>query len=116
MILPFKQSSFLLIDAADAVIPISIESGLSHVMDILLAGKAPMGLAPFLAGGGLTALRKPKVQGCDVRPISVGEVLRCIAGKGACALTKHKAADNFAPLQFGVACPGSREKKIHHLT
>ena len=69
-----------------------------------------MGFAPFLAGGGLTALLKPKVQGWDVRPLSVGEVLRCMAGKGACALTKHKAADNFASLQFGVACPGSREK------
>ena len=30
-------------------------------------------------------------------------------------LTKDKAADYFAPLQFGVACPGGMEKIIHHL-
>ena len=53
--------------------------------------------------------------GWDVRPIAVGEVIRRMAGKGACTLTKNKAADYFAPLQFGVACPGGTEKIIHHL-
>ena len=43
------------------------------------------------------------------------EVIRHMAGKGACTLTKNKAADYFVPLQFGVACPGGTEKIIHHL-
>ena len=65
-----------LIDAMDAVLPTSIESLLRQVMNILLAGKAPMVLAPFLAGASLTALLKPKAQGWDIRPIAVGEVIR----------------------------------------
>ena len=51
----------------------------------------------------------------DVRPIAVGEVLRHLAGKCACALTKEKSTDFFASFQFGVACPGGTEKIIHRL-
>ena len=58
---------------------------------------------------------KLKELGWDVRPIAVGEVLRRLAGKCACALTKEKATDFFAPFQFGVACPGGTEKIIHRL-
>ena len=104
-----------LIDALDAVLPTSIESLLRQVLNILLAGKAPKGLAPFLTGASLTALLKPKAMGWGIRPIAVGEVIRHMAGKGACTLTKNKAADYFAPLQFGVVCPGGTEKIIHHL-
>ena len=98
-----------------AVLPTPIESLLRQVLNILLAGKAPKGLAPFLAGASLTALLKPKAMGWDVRPIAVGEVIWCMAGKGACTLSINKAADYFAPLQFGVACPVGTEKIIHHL-
>ena len=43
------------------------------------------------------------------------QVLRRLAGKCACALTKEKATEFFAPFQFGVACPGGTEKIIHRL-
>ena len=49
------------------------------------------------------------------RPIAVGEVLRCLAGKCARALTKEKANDFFTPFLFGVACLRGTGKIIHRL-
>eukprot|EP00731_Ephydatia_muelleri_P035300 Em0113g2a len=88
---------------------------LYQVVNLLITGEVPAALAPYLAGGNLTALMKLKELGWDVRPIAVGEVLRRLAGKCACALTKEKATDFFAHFQFGVACPGGTEKIIHRL-
>ena len=58
---------------------------------------------------------KLKELGWEVRPIAVGEVLRHLAGKCPCALTKEKATDFVVPFQFGVTCPGGTEKIIHRL-
>ena len=99
----------------DATLPTSIDSLLRQVVNLLITGKVPAAIAPYLAGGNLTALMKLKQIGWDVRPIAVGEVLRRLAGKCACALTKEKATEFFAPFQFGVACPGGTEKIIHRL-
>ena len=57
-----------------------------------------------VAGGSLIALVKDKLN-CppDVRPIVVGEALRCLISKCLCILTKSKAADYFEGLQTGVA-------------
>ena len=104
-----------LIDALDATLPTSIDSLLHQVVNLLITGEVPAALAPYLAGGNLTAIMKLKELGWDVRPIAVGEVLRRLAGKCACALTKEKATDFFAHFQFGVACPGGTEKIIHRL-
>ena len=104
-----------LLDALDSRLPISMESLLHHVVNILLAGNAPTTLSPYLAGGNLTSLLKSKGTGWDVRPIAVGEILRRLVGKCACILTKDKASQFFNPFQFGVACPAGTKRIVHKL-
>eukprot|EP00731_Ephydatia_muelleri_P021902 Em0014g493a len=74
---------------------------------------APAEVAVFLAGGNLTALKKPAPG--DIRPIAVGESIRRLTGKCLCVALKEKAASFFEPSQFGVACPNGAEKVIHGL-
>ena len=64
-----------ILDAMKATLPLSLQTTLCHVVDMLLAGQAPACLAPLIAGGYLTALLKIKDSGWDARPIAVGEVL-----------------------------------------
>ena len=82
-------------DALDAILPTSIDSLLYlQVINLLITGNVPAALAPYLAGGNLTALLKLKELGWNVR------------------LTKEKAINFF---YFGVACSGETEKIIHRL-
>ena len=69
---------------------------LRAVINILAAGKAPVEISAYLAGGNLTALNKSK-PGCpfDVRPIAVGEAVRRLVGKCLCAAVKIKAQHFF---------------------
>ncbi|KAL5467595.1 hypothetical protein EMCRGX_G031850 [Ephydatia muelleri] len=62
-----------LLDAMKATLPLSLQTTLCHVVNMLLAGQAPACLAPLIAGSNLTALLKIKDSGWDVRPIAVGE-------------------------------------------
>ena len=78
---PFGLRVQHVIDALDATLPTSIDSLLRQVINLLITGKVPAAIAPYLAGGNLTALMKLKQIGLDVRPIAVGEVLRRLAGK-----------------------------------
>ena len=94
-----------LIDALDATQPTSIDSLLRQVINLLITGKVPAALAPYLASGNLTALMKLKELGWDVRPIAVGEVLRRLAGKCACALTNEKATDFFCSFSIWCSLP-----------
>ena len=76
-------------------------------MNLLASGRAPVGVAKFLAGGSLIALVKNKPDSPpDVRPIAVEEVLRRLTSKCLCRITKAKAAEFFEGHQVGVACPG----------
>ena len=56
-----------------------------------------------------------KANSSDIRPIGVGEVLRCLAGKCLCVALKEKAASFFEPHQYGVACPHGAEQINHGL-
>ena len=89
---------------------------LRAVVNLLAAGRAPVEITAYLAGGNLTALNKSK-PGCpfDVRPIAVGEALRWLVGKCLCALVKVKAQQFFKPFQYGVACLFGAEKIVHGL-
>ena len=102
-----------LLDALDSRLPISMESLLHQVVNILLAGNAPTTRSSYLAGGNLTSLLKFKGTGWDVQPIPVGEILRRLVGKCACILSKEKTSQFFNPFQFGVACPAGTEKIVH---
>ena len=105
-----------LIDAAEVPLQTPILHLLRAVINLLAAGKAPIEITAYLAGGNLTALNKSK-PGCpfDVRPIAVGEVLRRLVGKCLCAAVKVRAQQFFHPFQFGVACPLGAEQMIHGL-
>ena len=67
-------------------------------------------MAPFLAGASLHALNK---DGGDVRPIEVGEALRRLASKCACAKARESAAEYLLPLQVRVGCAFGAEAVIH---
>ncbi|KAL5475102.1 hypothetical protein EMCRGX_G027157 [Ephydatia muelleri] len=106
-----------LIDAAQIPLPIPISTTLRDVVNLLAAGKAPLSVARFLAGGSLTALNKfRRGSPPDVRSIAVGETLKGrLTGKCLCSLVKDKASSFFEPLQLGVACPHGTEKVVHGL-
>eukprot|EP00731_Ephydatia_muelleri_P000766 Em0001g766a len=75
-----------LIEAVEVHLPISICSSLRAIVNILADGRAPIGVAKFLAGGSLTALMKNKEGSpLDLRPIVV----------------------------LGVAYPAGAEKLVH---
>eukprot|EP00731_Ephydatia_muelleri_P012339 Em0006g1233a len=103
-----------LLDSAQIHLSVPLCSSLRGVVDILASGRAPISVSKFLAGGSLTALVKNKEgRPLDIRPIAVGEALRRLTGKCLCIITKPKATDFFAPLQYGVACTAGAEKVIH---
>eukprot|EP00731_Ephydatia_muelleri_P030030 Em0021g553a len=103
-----------LLDSAQIHLSVPLCSSLHGVVDILASGRAPISVSKFLAGGSLTALVKNKEgRPLDIRPIAVGEALRRLTGKCLCIITKPKATDFFAPLQYGVACTAGAEKVIH---
>ncbi|KAL5499483.1 hypothetical protein EMCRGX_G010909 [Ephydatia muelleri] len=103
-----------LLDSAQIHLSVPLCSSLRGVVDILASGRAPISVSKFLAGGYLTALVKNKEgRPLDIRPIAVGEALRRLTGKCLCIITKPKATDFFAPLQYGVACTAGAEKVIH---
>eukprot|EP00731_Ephydatia_muelleri_P034365 Em0056g24a len=103
-----------LLDSAQIHLSVPLCSSLRSVVDIPASGRAPISVSKFLAGGSLTALVKNKEgRPLDIRPIAVGEALRRLTGKCLCIITKPKATDFFAPLQYGVACTAGAEKVIH---
>jgi len=99
-----------LLDAKDAQLPTPFIPLLKRVINIVLAGKAPLEIQPFLAGARLTALCKPNG---DVRPIAAGNIFRRIAAKCACSLLKARVRALLSPLQLGVAFPAGCERIVH---
>eukprot|EP00731_Ephydatia_muelleri_P000323 Em0001g323a len=64
-------------------------------------GRAPIGVAKFLAGGSLTALIKSdEGSPLDIRPIAVGDEQENVSA----------SSEFFGPFQLGVACPAGAEK------
>ena len=103
-----------LIEAAEVHLPISICSSLRAIVNILAGGRAPTGVAKFLAGGSHMALIKYEEESpLDIRPIAVGEALRRLTGKCLCIISRVKASEFFSPLQLGVACSVGAEKLVH---
>ena len=72
------------------------------LVNLLAKGDAPASLAPFLAGGNLTALPK-KDNG--IRPVAVGEVWRRLTAKCLCNEFKEQTSAFFFPQQIGVGQP-----------
>ena len=72
------------------------------LVNLLAKGEAPASLAPFIAGGNLTALPK-KDNG--IRPVAVGEVWRRLTAKCLCNEFKEQTSTFFFPQQIGVGQP-----------
>ena len=95
-------SGLHLLDASEVPLPTGIGASLREVVNLLASGRAPVGVAKFLANGSFIALVKKKPDSPpDVRPIAVGEVLRWLTSKCLCRITKAKAAEFFEGHQVG---------------
>ena len=97
----------LLVNADSRAKPLA---AITELVNLLLAGKANPDCQQFFAGARLCALQKGAH---DVRPITVGETIRRLASKGACAAVKSKARSLFQGQQFGVATAAGSERIIH---
>ena len=84
-----------LIEVAEVHLPISICSSLRAIVNILAVGRAPNGVAKFLAGGSLTALMKNEEGSpLDICPIVV-VTMRRLTGKCLCIISRAKASEFF---------------------
>ena len=94
------------------VLSARVLSVLTSVVNLLASGEATRDIARFMAGGGLTPLRKPDN---EVRPIAVGETLRRLVGK--CLVRHEEIAPHmegvFLPSQVGVGISGGAEAVAH---
>ena len=78
--------------------------------NLLLSGKGPPQLAPWLCRAPLTALRK---RNRGIRPIAVGETLRRLLSSCATDHISKTAANWFHPLRFGIATRNGTEAVVH---
>jgi hypothetical protein len=83
---------------------------LTQFVNELIAGRVNPSIAPHLAGASLYALEK---KGGGIRPLACGNLLRRLASKCICFLTREHFKNHLAPHQVGVAVPGGVEIVIH---
>ena len=83
---------------------------ITNFINLLLSGRCPDNVRPFLFGGNLTALTK---KDGGVRPIAVGCVFRRLASKCANLFASSAVADYLAPRQLGVGIRGGAEAAAH---
>ena len=83
---------------------------ITALAQLLAKGEAPRVLAPYLAGGALTAL--PKDDG-SIRPVAVGETWRRLTAKLLCADFQEQASAYLWPLQIGVSQSRGTEVGLH---
>ena len=81
-------------------------SGLTKLVNNMLAGKVPPSVAPYLCGARLHAAIK---KDGGLRPIAVGNLARRITAKCAASRVAEKALVHLSPLQLGVAVHGGCE-------
>jgi len=103
-----------LVDAVQGTtVPAAAEclAELTRFVNHLLGGHADRRIAPWLVGAPLTALLKPAG---GVRPIAVGEVLRRLVSRLACAAVRPSLPPLFLPSgQVGVGIPSGLEAAVH---
>jgi hypothetical protein len=84
----------------DSVASQKFKTTLTSHVNLLLSGRFPPMLAPFIAGAPVTALTKPDG---GIRPIAVGEFLRRLTSKVVVASVKNVVIPYLNPHQVGVA-------------
>ena len=79
-------------------------------MGLLVASLVPSEVIPDLCGATLLSMRK---KSGGIRPIAVGEVLRCLTSKCILRAISREASDILCPLQVGVGVPLGCEAIVH---
>eukprot|EP00662_Eupelagonemidae_sp_cell21_P011153 gene11153-biopygen103053 len=82
----------------------------ADLVNVFVSGRAPLAMAPYLAGARLAALGKDDG---DVRPIAVGSTWRRTPARCLCAETRNEATKLLAPLQVGVGLSMGGEAFVH---
>ena len=83
---------------------------ITKIIDIMVAGKVPVRVAPFLCGAWLHAAKK-KVGG--IRPIAVSNIIRRLTSKVMSFAISERAATTLSPHQLGVGVRGGCEAIVH---
>ncbi|HYN44590.1 MAG TPA: reverse transcriptase domain-containing protein [Candidatus Limnocylindrales bacterium] len=107
---PSKLSPDHIKDASSSFLESPLLESITNLSNLLIEGRAPPEVQPFIAGAFLTPLVK---KDGGIRPIACGDTLRRIAGKALASSVKEKANTYFAPHQLGVAVPRGAETAIH---
>ena len=90
----------------------AVLQALTKFINVLSSGNVPPVIIPYLCGASLVAI--PKKNG-GVRPIAIGEVLRCLASKCILRLVMSEARCYLDPRQVGVGVPVGAEAIIHSI-
>ena len=85
-------------------------SALSRFVTVVLEGKVPMSIRPFLFGASLMALTKKEG---GIRPIAVGCTLCRLVSKVAGSRARDKMAALLAPRQLGYGVRGGAEAAVY---
>ena len=88
----------------------SMLTALTHFVNLILAGKAPEWVRPYLFGASLLAFSK---KDGGVRPIAVGLTLRRLVAKIVCRVATEQCIDKLKPRQLGVGVKGGAEALAH---
>ena len=83
---------------------------LTKVINLMIDGKVPKYVAPFLAGARLHAAKK---RDGGIQPIAVGNLLRRLASKLVARVVASKAVRLLSPHQIGVGVRGGCESIVH---
>ena len=86
--------------------------GLFTACSLMARGDLPLEIAKLLSASRLIALSKCNG---DVRPIAIGECLRCITARAICRQEREAFADYFCPIQHGVSTSSGSELLAHHI-
>ena len=76
------------------------------LLQLLVDGKAPPAMAPFIASAPLIPLLK---KNGDIRPIAIGETMRRIISKCALRSVITAATELLGPMQSGIGTPNAIE-------
>ena len=83
---------------------------LTKVINLMVDGKLPEDVSPFMAGARLHAVKE---KDGGIRPIAVGNLLRRLASKLVAREVATKAASMLSPHQLGVGVRGGCEAIVH---
>ena len=88
----------------------SLLTALASFSSLVLEGKPPPAIRPFLFGATLVALDK---KGGGVRPIAIGCTLRRLVAKIAGSKVVNDASNLLSPRQLGYGISGGAEAAVH---